>query len=156
MRLSNNLSLQEVTKSATAKRRGISNEPTIEHLENLKAIAENVFQPIREHFDMPIGVSSGYRSQQLNLLIGGSKTSQHCKGEAIDIDADIYGGVTNREIFEFVKDNLVFDQLIYEFGNDEEPDWVHISYVRQGKNRGQVLKAVRDKSKARYEIYRDL
>jgi len=104
MRLSKNLTLQEVTKSATAIKKGISNEPTIEHLENLKALAENIFQPMRDYFGVPIAVSSGYRSAELNRLIGGSSTSQHCKGEAIDIDCDIYGGLSNREVFEYIKE----------------------------------------------------
>ena len=102
MRLSDNLSLKEVTKSATAIKHGISNEPSIEHLENLKAIAENIFQPIRNHFGVPIAVTSGYRSEELNKRIGGSLTSQHSKGEALDLDADVYGQVTNKEIFEYI------------------------------------------------------
>lgn len=100
MRLSKNLTLAEVTKSATAIRKGISNEPTIEHLENLKAVAENIFQPLRDKFAVPIAITSGYRSADLNKAIGGSSTSQHCKGQAIDIDADVYGGLTNKEIFD--------------------------------------------------------
>ena len=155
MKLSNNLTLAEVTKSATAKRKGISNEPTIEHMENLKAIAQNIFQPIRDHFGVPIAVTSGYRSADLNKAIGGSSSSQHCNGEAIDIDCDVFGGLSNREVFEFIKDHLVFDQLIYEFGDDKNPDWVHCSYKKEG-NRGQVLRAVRTNGKTRYEIYRDI
>ena len=149
MKLSENLSLAEVTKSATAIKHGIANEPTQEHLQNLKSVAENVFQPIREHFAMPVGVSSGYRSNALNNLIGGSKRSQHSKGEALDLDADIYGGITNRDIFEFIKDHLDFDQLIYEFGTEEEPAWVHVSYKSEG-NRGEVLRAVRQNGKVIY------
>ena len=152
MRLSKNLTLQEVTKSATAIKKGISNEPTIEHLENLKALAENIFQPMRDYFGVPIAVSSGYRSAELNRLIGGSSTSQHCKGEAIDIDCDIFGGLSNREVFEYIKEHLTFDQLIWEFGDDSNPDWVHVSY-KKGENRGQVLKAVRNSGKISYEFY---
>ena len=150
MKLSENLSLAEVTKSATAIKHGIANEPTQEHLQNLKSVAENVFQPIREHFAMPVGVSSGYRSNALNDLIGGSKRSQHSKGEALDLDADIYGGITNRDIFEFIKDHLDFDQLIYEFGTDEEPAWVHVSY-KSDNNRGEVLQAIRQNGKVIYK-----
>jgi len=142
----------EVTKSATAKRKGISNEPTIEHMENLKAVAQNIFQPVRDHFGKPIAVTSGYRSADLNKAIGGSSTSQHCKGEAIDMDADVFGGVTNREIFEYIKDNLDFDQLIYEFGDENNPDWVHCSFISKG-NRRQVLRAVRKNGRTSYELY---
>ena len=150
MKLSRNLSLAEVTKSATAKRRGIANEPTIEHLENLKALAENIFQPIREEFMCPIFVSSGYRSEELNEAIGGSKTSQHSKGQALDLDADVYGVIDNADIFNFVLDRLDFDQLIWEFGTDENPDWVHVSFNNEGRNRLQVLKAVRKNGKTSY------
>lgn len=153
MNLSKNLSLAEVTKSATAKRRGISNEPSIEHLENLKAIAENVFQPMRDHFKVPITISSGYRSKELNDAIGGSLASQHSKGEALDIDCAPYSGLSNREVFEYIREHLEFDQLIWEFGNDSDPDWVHVSYKRSGKNRGEVLKAVRKNGRIRYEFY---
>tara|TARA_R110000796_G_scaffold59350_1_gene136727 strand:+ start:21 stop:482 length:462 start_codon:yes stop_codon:yes gene_type:complete len=152
MKLSQNLSLAEVTKSATAKRRGIANEPSIDHLESLKALAENIFQPIREEFMCPIFISSGYRSEALNEAIGGSKTSQHSKGEAIDLDADVYGVITNADIFHYIEDSLNFDQLIWEFGTDDNPDWVHVSYKREGKNRGQILKAVRNNGRTSYEV----
>ena len=147
MRLSKNLTLAEVTKSTTAKRKGISNEPTIEHLENLKALAENIFQPLRDYFGVPIAVSSGYRSVELNKAIGGSSTSQHCKGEAIDID--VYGNLTNADVFSYLKDHTDFDQLIWEYGDEKQPDWVHCSYTR-GKNRGQVLRAYRSNGKTHY------
>ena len=153
MHLSKNLSLAEVTKSATAKRRGIANEPTEAHLENLKAVAENIFQPIREEFMCPIFVSSGYRSEALNEAIGGSKTSQHSTGQALDLDADVYGVITNADIFNYIYDNLEFDQLIWEFGTDENPDWVHVSHHKGGKNRLQVLKAVRKDGKTKYVPY---
>ena len=149
MKLSPNLSLAEVTKSATAIKRGIANAPTQEHLQNLKRVAEHVFQPIREHFGKPLAVSSGYRSAQLNELIGGSKRSQHSKGEALDLDADVYGGLTNAAVFNYIKDHLTFDQLIWEFGTDEEPAWVHVSYKAEG-NRGEVLVAYKDNNKTRY------
>lgn len=151
MQLSKNLSLAEVTRSETAKRRGISNMPTPEHIENFKKLAENIFQPIREHFGVPVHISSGYRSAALNKAIGGAgktvngvyiPSSQHCTGEAIDIDMD---GTTvkNAEIFNFIKDNLEFDQLIWEFGTDTNPDWVHVSYDSAGKQRKQILKAIK-------------
>lgn len=153
MKLSENLSLKEVTKSATAIKRGISNEPTVEHLENLKALAENIFQPLRNHFGVPIAVTSGYRSAELNALIGGSPTSQHCKGEAIDLDADVYGHITNADIFRYLIEHTDFDQLIWEFGTNQEPNWVHCSYKREGNNRGEVLRAVRKNGRTHYEIY---
>lgn len=153
MKLSDNLTLKEAIKSSTAIRLGIDNEPTIEHLENLKAIAQNVFQPIRKHFGVPIAVTSGYRSEALNAAIKGSSRSQHCKGEALDLDADVFGGVSNREIFEYILDHIDYDQLIWEFGDNDNPDWVHVSYKKDGKNRGQVLRAVRNNGKVSYEIY---
>lgn len=151
MRLSKNLTLAEVTKSTTAKRKGISNEPTIEHLENLKALAENIFQPLRDYFGVPIAVTSGYRSAELNAIIGGSSTSQHCKGEAIDLDADVYGSLTNAEVFGYLREHTDFDQLIAEFGDEHNPAWVHCSYKRDEKNRGQVLRAYRKGGKTYYE-----
>lgn len=150
MRLSKNLTLAEVTKSATAIKHGISNKPTIEHMENLKALAENIFQPLRDHFGKPIGVTSGYRSQALNDLIGGASGSQHSKGEALDLDADVFGGLENWQIFEYIKNHLEFDQLIWEFGTEEDPAWVHCSYKRDGRNRGEVLKVVKQNGKTIY------
>jgi hypothetical protein len=151
MKLSNNLSVKEVTKSNTAKRFGIDNRPTIEHLQNLKAIALNIFQPARNHFKKPIFVSSGYRSEDLNEKIGGSKTSQHSKGQALDLDAHTFGGLTNKELFDFISEHLEFDQIIWEFGTDEEPDWVHVSYVSSGINRGESLKAYKANGITKYK-----
>lgn len=150
MQLSKNLSLKELTKSATAIKKGISNEPLPEHLENLKAVAENIFQPLRDYFGVPIAVTSGYRSASLNRIIGGSSTSQHCKGEAIDLDADVYGNLTNAAIFSYLKQHTDFDQLIWEFGNEENPAWVHCSYTT-GKNRGEALIAYKADGKTRYK-----
>ena len=139
MKLSENLTLAEAIKSNTAIRKGIDNSPTKEHLHNMELVALNIFEPIRDHFMTPLYVSSMYRSAALNKAVKGSKTSQHCKGQAIDIDADIYGGCTNKEIFEFVRDNLDFDQLIWEYGTEDNPAWIHISYKESG-NRKQVLR----------------
>ena len=150
MKISKNLSLSEVVKSNTATRRGIDNNPTQEHLESLEDIANNIFQLLREDLGVPIGISSGYRSKALNEAIGGSKKSQHSKGEALDLDADMYGRVTNKKIFDYIKENLVFDQLIWEFGNDNEPNWVHVSYTRKKTNRMQILKAKKIKGKTKY------
>jgi hypothetical protein len=153
MQLSKNLALAEVTRSETAKRKGISNMPTPEHLENFKKLAENIFQPIREHFGKPIHISSGYRSKALNTAVGGSLSSQHCTGEAIDIDMD-GTEITNAQIFHFIKDNLNFDQMIWEFGTDENPDWVHVSYESTGKQRKQILVAKRVGGKTVYVPYK--
>lgn len=149
MRLSENLTLQEVIKSNTAIKNGIDNNPTDEHLDNLVDIAEKVFQPLRDHFGVPIAVTSGYRSEELNRRIGGSLTSQHSKGQALDLDADVFGGVTNSEIFDYILNNLEFDQLINEFPKGNEPSWVHVSYNREG-NRGQVLVARKVNGKTQY------
>jgi len=154
MKLSEHLDLSEVTRSESAKRKGISNMPTEAHIANFKLLAEKIFEPIRTHFRCPIIISSGYRSKELNAAIGGSATSQHCSGEAIDIDMDgTPNGVTNRMVFDYIKDNLTWDQLIFEFGDKENPDWVHVSYESSGKQRKQILRATRVNGKTSYSIY---
>ena len=153
MKLSEHLTIKEVTKSATATRLGIDNTPTASHLHCLKLIAEAIFEPVRNHFNVPIAVTSGYRSKALNDAIKGSSRSQHCTGQALDIDADVFGGVTNKEIFEFIKNNLDFDQLIWEFGNDNNPAWVHVSYADE-TNRGQVLIAYSDGGRTKYKKFK--
>jgi zinc D-Ala-D-Ala carboxypeptidase len=155
MKLSEHLDLSEVTRSETAKRKGISNMPTEAHIANFKLLAEKVFEPIRNHFRCPIIISSGYRSVELNRAINGSLSSQHCQGEAIDIDMDgTPNGVTNRMVFDYIKDNLEFDQLIYEFGDSNNPDWVHVSYESTGKQRKQILRASRVNGKTTYSPYK--
>jgi len=154
MKISANLTLKEVSKSLTATRRGIDNEPQGDHLTALINLANNVFQPIREHFGKPIFVSSGYRSPELNKAIGGSKTSQHCNGEAIDIDNDAREYPTNADIFWYIYDHLEFDQMIWEFGDDKNPAWVHVSYKSEG-NRKQVLKASKSKGRTVYTNFQD-
>jgi len=150
MKLSMNLSLSEVLVSQTAKRLQISNEPTKEHLNNLKQIANNIFQPLRDGLGYPIYVSSGYRSGALNKAIkGSSKTSQHMKGQALDLDADVYKGVTNKDIFLFIRDNLDFDQLIWEYGTINSPAWVHVSFV-ESKNRRKVMRCY---GKSQYTLF---
>ena len=154
MQLSEHLSLAEVTRSETAKRKGVSNQPTEAHIANFKLLAENIFEPIRNHFEKPIFISSGYRSAALNKAIGGAASSQHCTGEAIDIDMDGRpGGITNKMVFDYIKDNLNFDQLIWEFGTDANPDWVHVSYESTGRQRKQILKAVRKNGATSYVPY---
>ena len=155
MKLSNYVSLAEVTKSDTAKRKGIDNTPTAEHLENLKTICVEVFDKVREHFGVPIYISSGYRSAALNKAIGGSKTSDHNLGRALDLDQDFRGnGVTNMQVFEFIKDNLEFDQLIAEFQRaDGDFEWIHVGY-RKGANRKQILVAYKEGTKTKYKPFK--
>ena len=105
----------------------------------MQNLAKNVFEPLRIFFDEPIRVNSFFRSEALNIKVGGSKTSQHCKGEAFDIDA--LNGITNKELFDYILNNLEFDQLIWEYGDEKNPDWVHVSLKMNGQNRGQVLRA---------------
>lgn len=144
MLLSDNLTLAEATSSATALRKGIANKPTQQHLLNLKEVALHIFQPCRNHFGKPLRVTSGYRSEALNEAIGGSKKSQHSKGEALDMQST--KGYTNKELFTYIKDNLTFDQLIGEFpDNVGEYAWVHCSYKKEG-NRGEVLIAYKDEN----------
>ena len=128
-------------KSRTATRLGLSNSPNEEHVKNMQALAENIFQPLRDYFGVPIHISSGYRSEALNKAIGGSKSSQHCKGQAMDIDRDGYSQPNNAQIFEYIKNNLDFDQMIWEFGTQQNPEWVHVSHKRDGKNRAELLVA---------------
>jgi hypothetical protein len=150
MIITKNLTLQELIHSNTAKAKGIDNSPTNEHLRNLIEIANNIFQPLRDGIGKPIRISSGYRSEKLNKAVGGSKTSQHNKGQALDLVATT--GFTNKDIFDYIKKNLEFDQLIFEFGTDKNPDWVHVSY-NKGKNRNQVLKAIKKDGKTVYINY---
>ena len=153
MKLSKNLSLAEVTKSTTAKRLGIDNTPDDWTTENLRKVAEHIFQPLRDAFKCPIYVSSGYRSAELNTAIGGSRRSQHVEGRALDLDADVFGRCTNSQIFDWIRENLEFDQLVWEFGDQDNPDWVHVSFVYDGNNRKRCLKACRDdEGKVYYEV----
>ena len=149
MKLTENLSLAEVTKSATAIRMGIKNTPSATHLIALKEVSKNIFQLCREHFGKPLAVTSGYRSEALNEAINGSKTSQHSKGEALDLDADVFGGFSNAELFNYIKDHLDFDQLIWEFGNNNNPAWVHCSYKTRG-TRNEVLLAIKTNNQTTY------
>lgn len=154
MKISEHLELSEVIRSESAKRLGIKNMPTEEHINNFKKLAENIFEPIRANFRCPIRISSGYRSAVLNRAIGGAKNSMHCTGEAIDIDMDGNGqGVTNKQIFDYIKNNLNFDQLIYEFGDKNNPDWIHVSYKGNGNQRKQVLRAININGKTTYAPY---
>jgi len=143
MKISDHITYAEAIHSQTAKRKGIDNTPNPNQIEAMKVLAEKVFEPLREWVGGPIKVNSFFRSPELNTAIGGSKTSQHCKGQAIDID-DVYGYKTNSDMYHWVKENLNFDQMIWEFGTDTQPNWIHISYVSEDNNRNRCLKAYKD------------
>ena len=142
MKLTTNFSLAELTASQVAARTGINNNPTAGQIENLKRLCESILQPIRNHYDSPVIVSSGFRSAELCIAIGSTIHSQHAKGEAADIQVI---GVDNKSLAKYIKENLDFDQLILEFYKDGEPNsgWVHVSWNGDG-NRNQTLRAVRD------------
>jgi len=151
MKISKHVSYKEGVRSNTATRRGIDNTPTDDHLHFMEIVAHEIFEPLREWVGGPIKINSFYRSPDLNTAIGGSTTSQHCKGQAMDID-DTFGHKTNAEMFQWIRENLDFDQMIWEFGNDGNPDWVHISYVSKAKNRNRCLKAYKEKGKTKYSV----
>ena len=149
--ISEHISYKEGTHSNTALRRGIDNTPDNEQLDNMEIIAEEVFEPLRTWVGGPIKINSFFRCPELNTAIGGSATSQHCKGQAIDID-DTFGKATNAEMYYYIKDNLDFDQMIWEFGDDDNPNWVHVSYVSLEKNRNRCLKAYKENGKTKYKV----
>ena len=148
-KISANISFKEATVSETATKLGINNTPTEEHLEAMVTVAEKIFQPLREWCNHPIRINSMYRSEALNKALGGSKTSQHRLGQALDLDS--LGSKSNADLFNWVAENLNFDQLIWEFGNDD-PKWIHISYVSDDTNRNQKLKATNHRGKTRYSV----
>ena len=150
-KISEHISYKEAVRSDTADRLNIINLPNESELDNMSIISEKIFEPLRSHVGGPIRINSFFRSVELNKAIGGSSTSQHCKGQAFDLD-DSYGCMTNAEMYKFVKDNLDFDQMIWEFGDDENPNWIHISYVSQEKNRNRCLKAWKEHGRTRYTI----
>ena len=150
-KISKHISGREAIESYTAKRRGIENIPSEYQLTNMVAIAENVFEPLRKWVGGPIKINSFFRSPELNKAIGGSSKSQHCEGRAIDID-DVYGHKSNAEMYNYIKNNLDFDQLIWEFGTDDNPDWVHVSYVSVDGNRRRCLKAEKINNRTTYKI----
>lgn len=147
------MTLSEATKSSTAIRLGIDNTPPPDVIENMKHVATHVFDEIREHIGGPLGITSFYRCEELNTAIGGSTTSQHRFGQAIDLDADKYGVSDNIEIFNFVKDSLPFDQLIAEFEQNNKPAWIHVSLKRAGEQRKQILIARKVVGKTVYSPY---
>jgi len=148
MNLSNNFTLNELTKSQTATRKGIHNEPSTEHVENLIHLAKTILQPVREHFGKPVMISSGYRSPTLCEAIGSSVNSQHARGEAADFEIH---SVDNKELAAWISTNCNFDQLILEFYVDGDPNsgWVHCSSTT-GNSRKQILKAERIAGKVNY------
>ena len=149
MKLSSNFSLNELTKSQTAERKGIDNTPSTEHQENLKKLCENVLQPVRDHFEQVVSVSSGYRSPVLCAAIGSKSTSQHARGEAADFE--IFG-VSNKALADYIDSELHYDQLILEYWNESDPNsgWVHCSFS-EGNNRKQYLRAYKEDGKTKYE-----
>lgn len=151
MKISDHISYSEAIKSNTATRRGIDNTPRDYEITNMVGIAENIFEPLRNWVGGPIKINSMFRCEELNTAIGGSSRSQHCQGRAIDVD-DTFGNKTNAEMFNYIKENLNFDQLIWEFGDDTNPDWVHVSYVSKEENRNRILKASRINGKTTYTI----
>ena len=149
--ISKHISDKEGVYSRTAIRLDIDNVPTKKHLANMVELAENIFEPLRAYVGGPIKINSFYRSPELNKAIGGSAKSQHCQGQAIDID-DTFGRMTNAEMYDFIKEHLDFDQMIWEFGNDNNPDWVHVSYVSPEQNRNRCLQAYKENNKTKYKI----
>ena len=149
MKLSANFSLSEMTKSQTAIRKDIDNTPTQEHIDNLKYVAVNLLQPIRDHFGKPVTVSSGYRSVDLCEAIGSSSRSQHAKGEAADFEIP---GMDNKELGLWIRNNIEYDQLILEFYKDGEPNsgWIHCSMVKDGEPRKSTLQAIKIGGKTQY------
>ena len=149
--ISKHISDREGVYSTTATRRGIDNTPDKEHLDNMKLLAEKIFEPLRKWVGGPIRINSFYRGPELNKAIGGSSKSQHCKGQAMDID-DNGCHKTNAEMYAWLKDNVEFDQMIWEFGDDDNPNWVHVSYVSPVENRNRCLKAYREDGKTKYMV----
>ena len=136
---------------AEAKRKGIDNTPSPVHVETMGLTASKIFEPLRKWVGGPIKVTSFFRSSELNTAIGGSKTSQHCKGQAMDLD-DVYGHKSNAEMYHWIKQNLNFDQLIWEFGTDTNPNWIHVSYVNDEDNRNRCLKAYKENGRTKYKV----
>lgn len=150
-KISKHITYKEAVRSNTALRLNINNIPNDYEISNMVGIASNVFEPLREYVGGPIKINSMFRSEALNRAIGGSSRSQHCQGRAIDLD-DTFGHKTNAEMFNYIKNNLNFDQLIWEFGDDTNPDWVHVSFVSNDENRGRCLKAEKVNGRTSYRV----
>ena len=151
MKISEHVSYNEAIYSDTALRLNIKNEPNDYQISNMVGIANHVFEPLREYVGGPIKITSMFRNEILNRAIGGAKRSQHMEGRAMDLD-DTFGHKTNAEMYKFIKENLNFDQLVWEFGTAENPDWIHVSYVSDEENRNRCLKAERVNGKTVYSI----
>jgi hypothetical protein len=152
MKISKHITYAEAIHSNTAKRKGIDNTPNPTQVENMKVTAEKIFEPLRKFVGGPIKITSMFRSAALNEAIGGSSaTSQHMKGQAMDLD-DVYGYKSNAEMYHWIKENLSFDQLIWEYGTDMNPNWIHISYVSDEDNRNKCLKAYKENRKTKYKV----
>ena len=149
--ISEHISYKEGVYSRTATRLNIDNKPKDDQMQNMCLIAEEVFEPLRVWVGGPIKINSFFRSPELNKAIGGSTKSQHCHGQAIDLD-DTFGRATNAEMYEFIRKYLDFDQMIWEFGDEDNPDWVHVSYVSEDENRNRCLKAYKKNGKTKYAV----
>ena len=149
--ISEHVSYREATHSATATRKDLDNTPNEEQIKNMKVVAEKLFEPLRRWVGGPIKINSFFRGLPLNTAIGGEKYSQHMKGQAMDID-DTFGHATNAQMYNFIKENLDFDQMIWEFGTDENPNWVHISYVSKEENRNRCLLAYKKNGRSKYKV----
>jgi len=149
--ISEHISWTEAIRSKTAEKHEIENIPNQSQIVNMKSLARNIFEPLRAWACEPIRINSFFRSPELCLKINSKATSQHASGQAVDIDA--IREKTNCELFEYIKDNLNFDQLIWEHGNELNPDWIHVSYINNNNNRNRVLKAVKKGNKTTYEYY---
>jgi zinc D-Ala-D-Ala carboxypeptidase len=149
--ISKHISYKEAVYSRTATRLDIDNDPDDMEVYRMSLIAEEVFEPLRAWVGGPIKINSFFRSPELNKAIGGSTKSQHCQGQAIDLD-DTFGRATNAEMYDFIKEHLDFDQMIWEFGDDGNPDWVHVSYVSSDKNRNRCLKAYKENGRTKYMV----
>jgi zinc D-Ala-D-Ala carboxypeptidase len=150
MRISEHISYKEGVKSNTATRLGIDNTPGDYELGNMELIAERIFEPLRAWVGGPVKITSFYRNKELNIAIGGSQRSQHCEGRAIDLD-DTFGHKTNKEMYDWIKENLNFDKIIWEFGDDDNPDWVHVSYVSEDQNRNRCLTTYKENGETGYK-----
>jgi hypothetical protein len=149
--ISKYISWHEAVKSKTAEKHEIENSPNENQIQEMKKLAKNVFDPLRVWAGHPIRVNSFFRSPELCLKLKSKATSQHTKGQAIDIDS--LGEKTNSDLFYYIKENLNFDQLIWEFGDDENPDWIHVSYISENANRGNVFKAIKKNKKINYIFF---
>lgn len=148
-KISKHISYHEGIRSNTALRLNIDNTPDDYHLSNMENLARHLFEPLREWVGGPIKITSFYRNEKLNKAIGGSSRSQHCQGRAIDLD-DTFGHKTNAEMFNYIKENLSFDKMIWEFGDDDNPAWVHVSYDSLDSNRGNMYRAVSKNGRTTY------